>query len=178
MAAWLQWQQWQYRAVGYASRLSVMWTEELVTHQCCQLCGRNSAGVKPPSRASILPSASSSNCNVVTRYAPAAAGPRQASVNAATIPRVATASGDRALEKSYKPKKLLSLHRKKRWPSTRPPAVTRATPRPPRRDQRQTAATAASTPTPARSRRPASPIKRSRRRNCCGPRRSATPVPP
>ena len=42
------------------------------------------------------------------RYAPfAAAGPHEASVNAATIPRVATASGDRALEKSYKPKKLL-----------------------------------------------------------------------
>ena len=39
----------------------------------------------------------------------AAAGPHEASVNAATIPRVATASGDRALEKSYKPKKLLSL---------------------------------------------------------------------
>ena len=35
----------------------------------------------------------------------------QASINAAAVPRVATASGDRALEKSYKPKKLLSLQR-------------------------------------------------------------------
>ena len=76
----------------------------------------------------------------------------QASINAAAVPRVATASGDRALEKSYKPKKLLSLHRKKRCPSTRPPA-TRATAPAPRTDRR-TAATAASTPTPARSRRP------------------------
>jgi hypothetical protein len=38
----------------------------------------------------------------------AAAGPHEASVNAAAVPRVATASGERALEKSYKPKKLLS----------------------------------------------------------------------
>ena len=70
--------------------------------------------------------------------------------------RTARRDGERRpLEKSYKPKKLLSLHRKKRWPSTRPPDATRATAPAPRTDRR-TAATAASTPTPARSRRPGS----------------------
>ena len=78
----------------------------------------------------------------------------QASLNAAAVPRVSSAV-KRALEKpsTYKSPKIVI---DKRWPSTRPPAATRATPPPPQTDRR-TAATAASTPTPARSRRPASP---------------------
>jgi hypothetical protein len=49
----------------------------------------------------------------------AAAGPHEASVNAAAVPRVATASGERALEKSYKPKKLLgNVNDTRRRPAT------------------------------------------------------------
>ena len=43
----------------------------------------------------------------------------QASINAAAVPRVATASGERALEKSYKPKKLLgNVNDTRRRPAT------------------------------------------------------------
>ena len=36
MAAWLQWQQWRCRVVGYASRRQLMWNRSGLRPQCCQ----------------------------------------------------------------------------------------------------------------------------------------------